>query len=79
MCVFFQWEEGDFLMTDNLALAHIATTDIQLPREEIGLRVLHRVSVVGTMPPHQEPPPVQKQPPVKDAKPRDAERVADEL
>ena len=61
----FQWEEGDFLMTDNLALAHIASADTQLPQEEIGLRVLHRVSVAGTMPPLKRPPPLEEQPLLK--------------
>ena len=44
-------------MTDNLALAHIADPDTQLSRKEIGLRLLHRVSVRGTGPPRKHPKP----------------------
>ena len=43
-------------MTDNLALAHVADPDTQLPRKEIGLRVLHRVSITGSLPPMKKPP-----------------------
>ena len=43
-------------MTDNLAVAHIAGQDTQLSRQEIGLRVLHRSSVRGTLPPMKNPP-----------------------
>mmetsp|Transcript_39918 Transcript_39918/g.113214 ORF Transcript_39918/g.113214 Transcript_39918/m.113214 type:complete len:310 (-) Transcript_39918:215-1144(-) len=41
------WEEGDFLITDNLALAHEATPDTQLPVEQVGLRILHRTTIAG--------------------------------
>ena len=43
----FQWEEGDFVMTDNLAVGHFASANSQKPRSEVGLRVLHRTSVKG--------------------------------
>mmetsp|Transcript_31270 Transcript_31270/g.74322 ORF Transcript_31270/g.74322 Transcript_31270/m.74322 type:complete len:279 (+) Transcript_31270:303-1139(+) len=42
-----EWEEGDLLITDNLALAHEATPDTQRPVSEVGLRVLHRTTVAG--------------------------------
>ena len=32
---------------DNLAVGHEASPDTQLPPEEIGLRVMHRVTVAG--------------------------------
>lgn len=42
-----KWEPGDFIISDNLSLAHIATPATQLPPEEIGLRVMHRTIVKG--------------------------------
>lgn len=42
-----EWEDGDFLITDNLALAHEATPETQLPVSEVGLRILHRTTVAG--------------------------------
>ena len=50
------------MMTDNLALAHFADPDTQLPKEEMGLRVLHRVSVAGNTPPLKNPPPLTDNP-----------------
>lgn len=41
------WEDGDFLITDNLALAHEAEPETQLPVSQVGLRILHRVTVAG--------------------------------
>jgi len=46
-----QWEEGDFIISDNLAVGHEATPDTQLPRDVVGLRVLHRTTIKGTVPP----------------------------
>ena len=46
-----QWEEGDFIISDNLAVGHEATPDTQLPRDAVGLRVLHRTTIKGTVPP----------------------------
>eukprot|EP01094_Clydonella_sp_ATCC50884_P004194 TRINITY_DN13270_c0_g1_i1.p1 TRINITY_DN13270_c0_g1~~TRINITY_DN13270_c0_g1_i1.p1 ORF type:complete len:186 (-),score=28.18 TRINITY_DN13270_c0_g1_i1:204-695(-) len=43
-----QWEEGDFIISDNLAVTHIAAPESQLPRSQVGLRVLHRTTVDGT-------------------------------
>lgn len=47
----FQWEEGDFIISDNLAVGHEATRETQLPRDDVGLRVLHRTTIMGTVPP----------------------------
>jgi len=38
---------GDLVMSDNLAVGHEASPDTQLPRQQIGLRVMHRVTVAG--------------------------------
>jgi len=46
-----QWEEGDFIISDKLAVGHEATPDTQLPRDVVGLRVLHRTAIKGTVPP----------------------------
>ncbi|PNF26302.1 hypothetical protein B7P43_G02664, partial [Cryptotermes secundus] len=46
-----KWEEGDFIISDNLAVGHEATPETQLPRDEVGLRVLHRTTIKGTVPP----------------------------
>ena len=52
MCELLQWmEEGDFIMSDNLSVAHVAGEGSQLPPSEIGLRVLHRTTIKGTKPP----------------------------
>jgi len=42
-----KWEAGDLVITDNLAVAHEADPDTQLPREQVGLRVMHRVTIKG--------------------------------
>lgn len=41
------WRPGDFIITDNCAIAHEATPETQLPVEEVGLRVLHRTTTRG--------------------------------
>jgi taurine dioxygenase len=41
------WEEGDFIISDNLAVAHEATPETQYPVCKVGLRVLHRTTVAG--------------------------------
>ncbi len=50
-----QWEAGDFIISDNLAVGHLASPDTQLPREEVGLRVMHRTIVKGTYRPDRVP------------------------
>lgn len=42
-----QWEAGDFLLTDNLGLAHYASEGTQEDAKVVGLRVLHRTTIVG--------------------------------
>eukprot|EP00914_Ancora_sagittata_P030099 GHVO01059839.1.p1 GENE.GHVO01059839.1~~GHVO01059839.1.p1 ORF type:complete len:137 (-),score=18.44 GHVO01059839.1:106-516(-) len=42
-----KWQDGDFIISDNLAVGHEATPQTQLPRSEVGLRVLHRTTVKG--------------------------------
>ena len=41
------WEQGDFMITDNAAVAHEATEETQASVGEVGLRVLHRTTVQG--------------------------------
>ena len=41
------WEPGDFLISDNLALGHEASPDTQLSPDQVGLRVMHRVTIAG--------------------------------
>ena len=45
------WEIGDFIFSDNLSVGHEATPDTQLPVARVGLRVMHRTTVKGTIPP----------------------------
>jgi len=42
------WSEGEVIVSDNLAVAHKASKDTQRPSSEVGLRLLHRISVLGT-------------------------------
>lgn len=43
-----KWDEGDFLIFDNLGLIHRASEGTQASSEEMGLRILHRTSIVRT-------------------------------
>ncbi|CAL1542438.1 unnamed protein product [Lymnaea stagnalis] len=45
------WERGDFIISDNRAVAHEATPETQYPVSMVGLRVLHRTTVAGTTKP----------------------------
>ncbi len=47
------WEPGDFIISDNLALGHEAHPDTQRPVSEVGLRVMHRVTVKGKKAPQK--------------------------
>lgn len=47
----FQWEEGDFIISDNQAVGHEASPQTQHPVEHVGLRILHRTTIKGTEPP----------------------------
>lgn len=51
----FQWQYGDFLITDNLAVAHMAHANTQLPRQDVGLRIMHRTIVRGVSRPSKIP------------------------
>jgi len=42
-----KWEEGDFMISDNLGLAHFASEGTQGRSDSVGLRILHRTTVVG--------------------------------
>jgi len=44
------WQAGDLVIADNLAIAHLAPPETQLPVETAGLRVLHRIVVAGDQP-----------------------------
>lgn len=46
-----EWEDGDFIISDNLAVGHEASPESQTPRSEVGLRVLHRTTIKGFEPP----------------------------
>ncbi|XP_063872724.1 alpha-ketoglutarate-dependent sulfate ester dioxygenase-like isoform X2 [Scylla paramamosain] len=46
-----EWSVGDFIISDNLSVAHEAAPETQLSRKEVGLRVLHRVTTKGHSPP----------------------------
>lgn len=50
-----KWEEGDFIISDNLAVGHEATPETQYPQEEVGLRILHRTTIRGTNIPQKAP------------------------
>ncbi|XP_046658775.1 alpha-ketoglutarate-dependent sulfate ester dioxygenase-like isoform X1 [Homalodisca vitripennis] len=45
------WEEGDFIISDNCAVAHEASPETQAPPSQVGLRVLHRTTVHNPIPP----------------------------
>mmetsp|Transcript_23454 Transcript_23454/g.38087 ORF Transcript_23454/g.38087 Transcript_23454/m.38087 type:complete len:327 (-) Transcript_23454:314-1294(-) len=42
-----KWEQGDFMISDNLGLAHYASEGTQGDAESVGLRILHRTTIVG--------------------------------
>ncbi len=43
----YEYEEGDCLFIDNLAVAHRAAPEAHLPPEQQGLRIMHRSTVKG--------------------------------
>jgi taurine dioxygenase len=43
----YEYEEGDCLFIDNLAVAHRAAPEAHLPVEQQGLRIMHRSTVKG--------------------------------
>ena len=48
-----KWQQGDLVVTDNLAVGHEADPDTQLTREQVGLRVMHRVTIAGKKKPEK--------------------------
>ncbi|WP_088329174.1 TauD/TfdA family dioxygenase [Lacimicrobium sp. SS2-24] len=44
----FEYQQGDCLFIDNLAVAHRAAPEAHLPVEQQGLRIMHRSTVRGT-------------------------------
>ena len=42
-----EWQPGDFIISDNLALGHEASPETQHSKLEVGLRVMHRVTIAG--------------------------------
>jgi len=42
-----QWQAGDFMINDNLGLAHFASDGTQDDPQHVGLRILHRTTIVG--------------------------------
>ena len=46
-----QREEGDFIISDNLAIGHEATPETHLPRDVFVWHVWHRTAIKGTVPP----------------------------
>ena len=46
-CMLLQWQPGDFLISDNLAVAHEASPQTQMSVLDVGLRVMHRTTVAG--------------------------------
>ena len=42
-----KWQQGDFMINDNLGLAHYASEGTQQDWQTVGLRILHRTTIVG--------------------------------
>lgn len=42
-----KWQQGDFMINDNLGLAHYASEGTQEDWQKVGLRILHRTTIVG--------------------------------
>jgi taurine dioxygenase len=42
-----QWQKGDFMINDNLGLAHYASEGTQADKGHVGLRILHRTTITG--------------------------------
>ncbi|XP_067119174.1 alpha-ketoglutarate-dependent taurine dioxygenase-like [Centruroides vittatus] len=49
-----KWTQGDFIISDNLAVGHEASPQTQFPVSEVGLRVMHRTTVRGKSTPTKE-------------------------
>ena len=42
-----EWQPGDFIISDNLAVGHEASPETQYDKSKVGLRVMHRVTIAG--------------------------------
>ena len=42
-----EWQPGDFIVSDNCAIAHEASVETQYPVDMVGLRVMHRTTTKG--------------------------------
>ena len=42
-----QWQPGDFIISDNLGVAHEASPQTQMTVSDVGLRVMHRTTIAG--------------------------------
>ena len=47
MFLLVQWQPGDFIVSDNLAVAHEASPQTQMTVSDVGLRIMHRTTVAG--------------------------------
>lgn len=45
--IIMKWKPGDFTINDNLGLAHYACPGTQNDWREVGLRILHRTTIIG--------------------------------
>lgn len=48
-----KWEPGDFIISDNLSVGHQAAPSTQMSVDQVGLRVMHRVTVAGKTKPQK--------------------------
>ncbi|DBB16677.1 TPA: hypothetical protein ACH3X3_014925 [Trebouxia sp. C0006] len=42
-----KWQPGDFIISDNLAVAHEASPQTQMTVSDVGLRIMHRTTIAG--------------------------------
>ena len=49
-----QWQPGDFIISDNLAVAHEASPQTQMTVSDVGLRIMHRTTIAGQHHLHKE-------------------------
>ena len=47
MFLLMQWQPGDFIISDNLAVAHEASPQTQMTVSDVGLRIMHRTTIAG--------------------------------
>ncbi|KAG4066874.1 hypothetical protein HA402_012941 [Bradysia odoriphaga] len=49
-----EWQPGQFIISDNLAVGHEAVPETQFSRDRVGLRVLHRTTIQGVYKPNKD-------------------------